>query len=479
MNDEENVKKQNAKAASFCNIMASAMRGAPLALMALVLCFSAATHAAFYVPVNRSEVVTTAAELSEVIVADPEIADIFVHGRNTISVIGRSVGITTVRLLGENGKEIRKIDVHVTYDLPAIRRALNEFLPHEAIGVEMINARVALTGDISSAEAAMSAVQIASQFITTPRQAGLPSAEEESPIINLMRVRSGQQVMLRIRFGEISRSTVKALGASLNINKTSGDLGLNILSPSVAATAGNAALRSIAGTYDFTSSTSVTAALEALERDSLIKILAEPNLVTLSGETAEFLSGGEVPIPVTAQDGQVQVEFKPFGVSLRFTPFVLSENRIRIQVQPEVSTRNDAAGVPISVGGVLVPAFDVRRASTTVELAPGESFMIAGLLEDTLGSTVDQVPGINEIPIFSALFRSTAYQRDETELVIAVTPYLVDPLKSSDVRLPTDNFRPASLMEGFLYGALSSIQGNVRRISQMPTMEGPIGFMVD
>jgi pilus assembly protein CpaC len=127
----------------------------------------------------------------------------------------------------------------------------------------------------------------------------------------------------------------------------------------------------------------------------------------------------------------------------------------------------------------VVPAFDVRRASTTVELAPGESFMIAGLLEDSLSATVDQVPGINEIPIFSALFRSTSYQREESELVIAVTPYLVDPLRSSDVRLPTDDFRPASFMEGFLYGALGSAQGNVRRVSQTPTMEGPIGFMVD
>lgn len=454
-----------------------------LLAVALMFIFSPALADAtkFYVPLNRSEVVTSAAELSEVMVANPEIADIFVHGKNSVSVIGKSLGVTTVRMLDADGKVVRELDVHVTYDLPAIRKALHEFLPHEQVGVEMVNTRIALTGEISSAESGASAVEIASQFVS--QQADQPQATgaDGAPvplIMNLMRVRSGQQVMLRIRFGEIKRSTIKALGSTLNVSRSSGDLAFNVLSPS-AVSATDSALRSLSGVYNINSGTSVTATLEALERDSLIKILAEPNLVTVSGETAEFLSGGEVPIPSSTSDGEIQVEFKTFGVSLRFTPFVLSENRIRIQVQPEVSVRNDAQGIPLIQNGPLVPAFDVRRASTTVELAPGESFMIAGLLEDTLTSTVDQVPGINEIPIFSALFRSTDYQRDETELVIAVTPYLVDPLKSSDVRLPSDNFRPASFMETFLYGALGSLSGNARSISQTPTMEGPIGFMVD
>lgn len=449
---------------------------APLVLTS----FSAWADAAkFYVPLNRSEVVSTTAILSEVMVADPEIADIYVHGKSSVSVIGKALGTTTVRMLNESGKIVRELEVYVTYDLPAIRKALHEFLPHEQIGVEMVNTRVALTGDVSSGEAAASALEIASQFIASSEGDGAAAdGEQESPVMNLMRVRSGQQVMLRIRFGEVSRSTIKALGASLNVSRSSGDLAFDVLSPS-AVSSTDAAIRSLSGTYNISSQTSVTATLEALERDSLIKILAEPNLVTISGETAEFLSGGEVPIPTSTQNGEIQVEYKTYGVSLRFTPYVLSENRIRIQVQPEVSVRNDAAGVPLTTGGVVVPAFDVRRASTTVELAPGESFMIAGLLEDTLQADVDQLPGINEIPVFSALFRSTNFTREESELVIAVTPYLVDPLKSSDVRLPTDSFRPASFMEGFLYGALGSVQGNARRVSQTPTMEGPIGFMVD
>lgn len=462
------------------NLHVHIARMAAVLVVTLVSAASMAAPSKFYVPLNRSEVVSSSSDLSEVMVANPEIADIYVHNKNSVSILGKALGSTTVRMLNADGAVVRELDVQVTYDLPAIRKALHEFLPHEQIGVEMVNTKVALTGEASSAEAVASAMEIATQFVeqeesqVQTQQGGVA----ETPIMNLMRVRSGQQVMLRIRFGEISRKTIKALGASLNVSRSSGDLAFDVLSPA-AVSSTDAAIRSLSGTYNISSQTSVTAALEALERDSLIKILAEPNLVTISGETAEFLSGGEVPIPVSAQDGEIQVEYKTFGVSLRFTPFVLSENRIRIQVQPEVSERNDSGGIPLTSGGVVVPAFDVRRASTTVELAPGESFMIAGLLQDSLKTDIDQVPGINEIPIFSALFRSTNYAREESELVIAVTPYLVDPLKSSDVRLPTDNFRPASFMEGFLYGALGSLQHNERRVSQTPTMEGPIGFMVD
>lgn len=463
--------------------------------IAITLIIAPAVQAAagmFYVPVNRSEIVTTSTDLSEVIVSNPDIADVFVHGKRSVSVIGKSVGITSVKLFDEKSKLVRELDVQVTYDLPAIRKALHEFLPYEHIGVKMVNTKVALTGEVSSAEAVASAMDITRQYITAdaattgrgrPGVPGQPGddAKPDDAILNLLKVRSGQQVMLRIRFGEINRSTIKALGTGLNVARTSGDLAFDILSPSsIADFASTVAgtTRSLSGTYEGGAG-SVTATLDALERDNLLKVLAEPNLVAVSGETAEFLSGGEIPIPTFAQDGQVQVQFKPFGVSLRFTPFVLSQNRIRIQVQPEVSSRNDANGVPISVNGVVVPAFDVRRASTTVELAPGESFMIAGLLEDTLDSTVDQLPGVNEIPVFSSLFRSTRYNREETELVIAVTPYLVDPLQASDVRLPTDDFRPASFMDSILYGALGSLQGNIRRVSQTPTMEGPVGFMVD
>ena len=199
--------------------------------------------------------------------------------------------------------------------------------------------------------------------------------------------------------------------------------------------------------------------------------------MALSGEKAEFLAGGEYPIPVAQQNDVVTVEYKPFGVAVDFTPYVLTENRIRIQVQPEVSEISQEETVQIQ--NIVLPSFTTRRASTTIELAPGESFMIAGLIRDTMTTNIDQIPGLSEIPILSSLFRSTSYQRNETELVLAVTPYLVDPLRSGDVKLPTDDFRPASFMENVFYGALGTIRGDVLRLSQTPSVEGPIGFMVD
>ena len=439
-------------------------------------------------PIDRSEVITSGVDLSEVIVANPNVADVYVHGKNRVSVIGRTLGQTTVRLFDKNNNMVREVNVFVIYDLPAIRQALKQFMPYERIGVEMVNTRVALTGEASSAEVAASALEIASQFIIpssapSDNVSGDDGTEQlQDSIINLMRISAAQQVMLRIRIGEIKRGALKELGVGLNVLKSSGDLPFSILSPSGALSASGVASdgvsKILSGTYSNGTKNSVTAAIDALQQDNLFKILAEPNLVALSGEEAEFLAGGETPIPVAGSEGEITVDYRPFGVSLRFTPYVISRNRIRIVVNPEVSQKNDADRVEIG-GGISLPTFDVRRASTTVELAPGESFMIAGLLQDTLSSSISGLPGVNEVPLLSSLFRDTSYERQETELVLAVTPYLVDPLKSADVRLPTDDMRPASFMESVFYGALGSLQNNERRISQTPTLEGPIGFMVD
>lgn len=460
----------------------------PIIIMAVSSAASAATTK-FYVPINRSEIVTSPVSMGEVIVANPEIADIYVHGKDKVSVIGKMLGETSVRLFDEDNHLIRDMDVMVTYDLPAIRRAMHDFLPNERIGVEMVNTRVALTGEVSSAAAANTALEIASQFLMPTRDPSEvikdDSKMKNQDVINLMKIGAGQQVMLRIRVGEVQRGTIKQLGVGFDAIKGSGDIPFQIFSNTgISTTAGalNTATNGTAGasvSYANSSGTNkISAAIDALEKDSLIKILAEPNLVALSGEQAEFLAGGEVPIPIAQQNNTITVDYKTFGVSVKFTPVVLNQNRIRIQVQPEVSERNDGKGVNIG-SGVTVPAFDVRRASTTIELAPGESFMIAGLMQDTLRSDIKQMPGISEIPILSSLFRNTSYEREETEMILAVTPYIVDPLKSSDVRLPTDDFRPASFMESIFYGAIGSLQGDADRVSQSPSVEGPIGFMVD
>ena len=461
-------------------------------LLTFLLLFSWVEYAvaaeSFVVPVNRSRIISTGPEIAEAMVANPDIADIHVHGPNRLSIVGVKRGKTTVRLIDKKRREIKTIEVSVSYDLPAIRKALRDFLPYEDIGVDLVNNNIAMMGDVSGAAAVDKAMEIVSQFIDSDGNA----SEKRDEIVNLMRITSGQQVMLRVRVGEIRRTALKRLGLSLQGRGVNGATtlfggsngGINGLTPD--GTLGTFDVNPLSfgslGAVVAKGDMSLGASLEALETDGLLKILAEPNLVALSGEQAEFLAGGEFPFPVSGgsgTDSSVRIQFKPFGVSVSFIPYVLSENRIRLTVLPEVSELSATEGV--SIQGTSVPSLTTRRAKTTIELAPGESFMIAGLIRDEVSTALRQLPGINEIPILSALLRSTEFERNESELVIAVTPYLVDPLKNSDVKLPTDRYREPSNMEMFFYGALSAMgpNGSERRLSQTPGLEGPIGFMVE
>lgn len=466
------------------------------------------------VPINRSSLIELNAPMNEVLVSNPDIADVHAHSPYSLTVLGKRKGETNVRVLDNHGKVMREITVMVGHDLPAIRHALKTFFPDEQIGVELVNTRIALTGLVSSASVADQAVKIVEDFIhadgpnaaqsppaTSTTQVANPSTE----ILNMLKVASGQQVMLRVRVGEVNREALKILGVDLNaISRASGD-GLVMLgtgsgmAPLLVADSGQPTVNPgewwlpggrrpsdlqgiIGGAWqpDGPDGNTVGGVLKALERDGLFKLLAEPNLVAISGEQAEFLAGGEIPIPVVQGSGttaNISIEYKPFGVAVSFKPQVLSEHRIRMAVMPEVSEISAENSVEIS--GFTIPSISTRRAKTTVELAPGESFMIAGLIKDQVRSNIDQLPGVKEIPVLGALFRSTEFQRNETELVIAVTPYIVDPVKGSDVKLPTDDFRASSQMEMFFYGALGSLSGDARRVSQTPPVEGPIGFMVD
>ncbi len=478
------------------------------------------------VPVHRSILITQNDAMAEVMVADPAIADVHAHNPHNLTVVGKHIGRTNIRIFDKEGKLERDLEVAVGYDLPALRHALKNFLPEETIAVEMLNNSIALTGKISSASAADKALKIAKDFVSgdgpvgdaqaaaaaAPAAGGAagaaaPAVANSPNILNMMQVTSGQQVMLRVRVGEINRTALKTLGVDLNyVANGAGNTiaafgtGSGIASLVPAGAGGTAVSPGVfllpggqtptntqgilTGRWQPNGATgnSVAGVLKALESDGLFKVLAEPNLVAVSGEEAEFLAGGEIPVPVVQGGGgggntAVTVQYKPFGVAVRFTPYVLGESRIRMQVQPEVSEISNSN--PTRVSGFDIPSINTRRARTTVELAPGESFMIAGLIKDQVDARVDQLPGVKELPILGALFRSTQFQRNETELVIAVTPYIVDPLKSSDVKLPTDDFRPASQVESFFFGALGSLSGRAGEISKGPALEGPIGFMVD
>lgn len=478
-------------------------RGAVVALLVALLGVGVVNDAmaqTVELAVNRSQLLSFSKDMAEVIVANPEIADVHNHGTRKLSVIGKSKGQTTVRVFDKSGELLGQYAVTVGVDLPDIRRALKQFLPGETIGVEMVNTNVALTGKVSSAEVVGKAIKITREFLKDHDTANKGAEREKAEskdlnadygIINLLQVTSGQQVMLRVRVGEVNRTALKELGIEWANFGAPGDFFYNIAKDTgqQAFVAGSAAsfITDPTEALSFVNfgwqngSAGINGLLKALERDSLFKLLAEPNLVAVSGEEAEFLAGGEIPVPIpqggTGGGSSLTIEYKPFGVAVKFRPFVLSENRLRVEVQPEVSELNSSIAVNIS--GFTVPGITTRRAKTTVELAPGESFMIAGLIKDEARTTIDNVPGAKELPVLGALFRSTQFQRDETELVIAVTPYLVDPVRSSDIKMPTDGFAHASDMEMIFYGALGTLSNGALYRSNTPVLEGPVGFMVD
>lgn len=431
---------------------------------------------------NRSEMITLNEPVSEVVVSNPDVLDVIVHDTQRISLLGRGLGESNLQVLGERGQVLKSYNVQVTHDMPAIRKALLSLFPNERVGLEMVNDNIAITGVISDAATAKKVIEVVSEFVNET----VSSPDEKSSVINLASLRSGQQVMLRVRIGEIQRNTLKQIGFNLNAVRNTGNFAIGfgsgpggLIDPLLGG-ANNmtyGAQDGFAGASIFnTGLGSLGVALEALEEEGLLKILAEPNIVATSGEKAEFLAGGEFPyaeVDTNGGDRTVTVQFKPYGVSLQFVPFVLSENRLRLVVAPEVSE------IDLSNTINEFPALTTRRVQTTVELAPGETFMIAGLIQDRLSTEVSETPGIAEIPILSSLFRRTLFDRNETELVIAVTPYLVDPVPNGDIKLPTDDFRPPSVLESLFYGALGSMGGEETRISQTPQIEGPIGFMVD
>ncbi len=461
---------------------------------------SAAAAKDITIAANRSQLFEFNTDMGEVVVANPEIADVYAHGTRQLTIIGKSMGQTTVRALTKDGKVLDTYTVTVGYDLPAIRKALKEFISGENIGIEMVNTKVALTGKVSSAMVADRAVQVTEAFIkssgssaTTAAQAsalstGSGSSDSHPQILNFLQVASSQQVMLRVRVGEVQRSALKQLGFDWSTFGSPGgffyQLGIGSgIERFLTDSDGAYKIAPDGGTRGFTrfgwthGGTTVDTLIKSLESDGLFKLLAEPNLVAISGEEAEFLAGGEIPVP-TPQPGSgggstITVEYKPFGVSVKFKPYVLTPDRLRIEVQPEVSALDSANSVTIS--GFVVPALTTRRAKTTVELAPGESFMIAGLLKDETRASVDQLPGVKELPVIGALFRSTEFQRNESELVIAVTPYIVDPVKSADVKLPTDNFVAPTQMDMLFYGNISGTPNP----ENTPRLEGPAGFMTE
>ena len=426
------------------------------------------------VPMNRAVVVESDTVFSELSIANPGIADISTLSDRSIYVLGKAPGRTTLTILGANGELIANVDVHVAPDVAEFRERLRQILPSEPIEVRTANDGVVLSGTVSS---------------ITRLDAALQLAERYAPgrVSNLMTVGGTQQVMLRVRFSEVQRGTAQNLAASVAVgsanptgavlgtgNWTTADLARAALGGTVApGQQGRSGV--ITGGFGI-GSVQFQVMLEALESEGLARTLSEPSLTALSGQEASFLAGGEFPVPVVGDGGNVTIDYRPFGVQLAFTPRVLDGGVINLIMNASVSSLDPATTV--TTAGVSVPAFRRRQASTTVELRDGESFVVAGLLQDDFRGGVRGVPWLGDIPILGALFRSSDFQRDQSELVIFVTAHLVSPTRGDAIAMPTDRVRLPTERELFLQGRLTGRTGGAAEVARQD-FRGSYGYVMD
>ncbi|TGD44212.1 type II and III secretion system protein family protein [Pseudotabrizicola sediminis] len=399
------------------------------------------------VPMNRAVVVESDTPFAELSIANPGIADISTLSDRSIYVLGKTPGRTTLTLLAPDGRLISNVDVHVTPDIAEFKERLQQILPGEPIEVRTANDGIVLSGVVSSIAKLDRALDLANRY-----------APER--VSNLMSVGGTQQVMLKVRFAEMQRSVSKNLGVSLAAQgggrntigaQTGSLLGGSVTNPVSSATGNSGAL----GLGFTAGSVQFAVLLEALETKGVVRTLAEPNLTALSGQEARFLGGGEYPVPVSSSDG-VTIQYKPFGVELSFTPTVVDGDIINLQLNAAVSSIDNT--VTIEAGGFSINAFRRRETSTTVEMRDGESFAIAGLLQDDFRNLNNQLPWIGDVPILGALFRSSDYQRNQSELVIIITPHLVTPTRGDVYALPTDRVRLPTEREFFLNGSVVGSQ---------------------
>jgi pilus assembly protein CpaC len=389
---------------------------------------------ALRVPLNRAIVLESDVPFAELSIANPLIADIATLSERSVYVLGKAAGRTTLTLLAADGSLITNVEVQVTPDIAEFKERLRDLLPGEPIEVRTANDGIVLSGTVSSGQRIDQALELAERYA--------PEA-----VLNLMNVGGTQQVQLKVRFAEMSRNLSKELGASLGVQGNSATDQLTTSTGSVANQAG--ALQ-----FNFgINSLSFDVMLQALEEKGVVRTLSEPNLTALSGQTATFLAGGEFPIPAIDTEGNVGVQFKEFGVNLAFTPTVVDGDIINLVLASEVSAVDFSNAVDI--GGGSVPGTSSRRANTTVELRDGQSFAIAGILQDDFQDSARQVPFLGDIPILGALFRSAEYQRRQTELVIIVTAHLVSPVRGDGLVVSTDRIRPPTENELFLFGRVS------------------------
>ena len=430
---------------------------------------------------GKSQVLETPGSYTDLLVGDPKIADVVAISPHSVYVVGKAPGSTALTILGPGKRLVAVVNVVVGADIESFKSRLHQVLPEERdVSAMPANESLVLSGTVSSPAALQQVVALAETYAPTK-------------VVNMMGVEGTQQVMLSVRFVEMERTAAKNL--RLNVQQTPTNS-----SPSVSVQTGDSIVNATKSLLDSFGTAALlwrvgggdlTVLFDGLESKSLVKTLAEPNLVAMSGDTASFLAGGEFPVPVAqnsngssgSSGSTISIDFKQFGISLAFTPTILRDGMINLVVNPEVSSIDPTTAVVEN--GLSIPGIKVRRAHTTVELRDGESFTIAGLLSDNYQNNIRAFPFVGDVPVLGALFHSTGFQRDQTELVIVVTPHLVTP-RRGPVALPSDHFVPPSDFELFLFGMQRGKPDNVIPedrvlLSQDPTkggIEGPYGHVL-
>ncbi|VIO66405.1 Type II secretion system protein D [Bradyrhizobium ivorense] len=428
--------------------------------------------------VGKSLVIDLPRDIKDVLVADPKIANAVVRSAQRAYIIGATVGQTNIVFFDAAGQQIAAYDIAVKRDLNGVRAALRQALPNSDIQIEGVGDGVMLSGSAATPIEAQQAADIATRLVG--------GAEK---VVNSITVRGRDQVMLKVTVAEVSRRLIKQLGIDLTANLNYGTAVVKFAN-SNPFTANNAPLvPTNAITTSFGSAPSVSATVRAMESAGVVRTLAEPNLTAISGESATFISGGEFPIPtgVTCQTttsgaiGQcVQtVSFKKFGISLNFTPVVLTEGRISLRVMTEVSEVSTENSLTGGQNGTTIPSIKTRRAETTLEIPSGGSMAMAGLIQDQTKQAINGLPGLASLPVLGTLFRSRDFVNNQTEMMVLVTPYIVRAVAQKDLSRPDDGFTNASDPQADLLGSINRIYGVPGRTEPARNYRGTYGFITD
>jgi pilus assembly protein CpaC len=426
--------------------------------------------------ISKSVVIDLPGDVKDVLVADPKIANAVIRSARRAYLIGVAVGQTSIYFFDAQGRQLAGFDVAVTRDLNGIRAALRQMFPDADLHVEGIGDGVMLSGALSSPVDAQQAFDVAQ------RLAG------DGKVVNGIVVKGRDQVMLKVTVAEVQRDVVKQLGIDLHGSAGQGSAVLNFSTNNAFSAFGQTPASAFQGAFGSAGNTTLT--LRAMERAGVIRTLAEPTLSAISGESATFLAGGEFPIPAglscdTTKSPplcQSSIEFKKFGVSMNFTPVVLSEGRISLKVMTEVSDLSNDNALELVVPGVqnvTIPSIRVRRADTTVEIPSGGALAMAGMIQEQTKQALNGIPGLLQLPVLGALFRSRDYVNNQTELMILVTPYVVHAVAQKDLSRPDDGYADVSDPSQILLGRLNRIYGVAGRTDPNRTYNGRFGFIMD